>query len=74
MGQGKEGRSAEAEIARTEPRERDPVGSNDIGVERFCGGNQPGIVLTQAPRRATLHQGTASCLRQMQSLNGESLQ
>ncbi len=50
---------SEAEIARAQAFESGTIRSNDIGIERFGCGNQPGIVLTHSPRRAALQESGA---------------
>ena len=63
----------ETEVAITEAFEGRAVGTDDVGVERLGGRDQPGIVFAEASRRAPLEQGTPTSMGEMKSLDGEPL-
>ena len=65
---------SEAEIARAQAFESGPIRSNDVGLERFSRGNQPGVVLTHSPRCAPLQESAPPRLREVQSLNRKALE
>jgi hypothetical protein len=64
---------AKTKIPRTQSLECCAVRSHDIGIDRVGGGEEPGVILTQAPRRAALDQRAPACLREVQALNREPL-
>ncbi len=69
-----EDRLSKAQIARAQPLECGAVGPDNVGIERLGGGDQPGIVLTQAARRPPLQQRTPPGLGQVHALEREPLE
>lgn len=61
------------DIAFAKTLECGPVGADDVRVNRFSGGNQPRVVLSQSPGRSPLQSASAS-LSDVHALNGEPLQ
>ena len=61
------------QVAITEAFESRAVGTDDVGVERLGGRDQPGIVFAEASRRVPLKQGTPTSMGEMKSLDGETL-
>lgn len=61
--------SPEAKVTRAQTLERGAIGPHDIGIEGVSGGDQPRVVLAQAPRGAALQQGAATCLGEVESLD-----
>ena len=63
----------ETQVAITQAFEGGTVGTDDVGVERLGGRDQPGIVFAEATRRAPLKQGTPTSMGEMKALDGEPL-
>jgi hypothetical protein len=63
----------ESEVAFAEPFEGSPIGSDDIGIDRLSRRNEPGIVFSKTSRRPPLQRGTSPGMRQVESLNRETL-
>ena len=61
-------------VAGAESLEGSTVASHDLGVQHLGGRDEPRIVLTESTRRSTLHQRAAVGVRQMDALDGKSLQ
>ena len=63
----------ESQVTFAQAVEGGPVRSDDIGIEQFGCGDQPGVVLTESPCGPPLNQRTPPCLCQVKALDRESL-
>jgi hypothetical protein len=66
--------SAITQVPASELFECRAIGADDVGIDRFSRGDQPGVVLAEAARGPSLKPGTSLRLRRMKALDHEPLQ